>query len=110
MTDQLFFKTNMPASRQADYYLGYLNGCVFIDFNNIDNESICLKRISFNGYGCYELGDQAISMNIDDSRKFKTIYEDNLADQVTLMTIVKKAITLNKQDISADALKEYGLF
>ncbi len=110
MTDQLFFKNNKPAFRQADYYLAYLNGCIFIDFNNNDNESICLKRISFDGYGGYELGDQAISMNIDDSRKFKTIYEDNLADQVTLLTIVKKTIALNKQDISADTLKEYGLF
>ena len=28
-----FFKTEMPESRKADFYLDYLDGCVFIDFN-----------------------------------------------------------------------------
>ncbi len=109
MSEQLLFITSMPASRPADYYLGYLDGCVFIDFDNSDDDRICLKRISFDGYGCCQLGDNANPLSPDDSKYFKNIYEDNLNDQSALLTIIKKAITLNKQNIWADALEKYEL-
>jgi hypothetical protein len=109
MTEQLFFITNMPASRPADYYLGYLDGCVFLDFNNYDTERVCLKRISFDGYGCCKLKDDAIPLDANDSKNFKRLFKENLDDQDMLLTIVKKAIALNKQDIWGDALEEYKL-
>lgn len=110
MTEQLFFITTMPDSRAADYYLGYLDGCVFLDFNNYGNDRICLKRISFDGYGCCELGEQAASLDIEDSGIFKTIFKENLKDQNRLLTIVKKSIALNRQYIWQDALEEYDLW
>lgn len=109
MTEQLFFITSMPESRPADYYLGYQDGCVFLDFNNHDNDRICLKRISFDGYGCCELSDQATPLDTDDSEIFKTLFKENLKDQNLLFSIVKKSITLNRQEIWADALEEYNL-
>lgn len=44
MNEQLFYITSMPESRLADYYLAYHDGCVFLDFNNHDNDRICLKE------------------------------------------------------------------
>ena len=110
MTQNNFFLANMPASRPADYCLGYMDGSVFIDFNNLDNGCIYLKRISFDGYGCCELTSNIAALNKVESDDFKKIYENNLFDQSGLTTIVKKAIALNKSLIWADALNEYQLF
>lgn len=110
MTNELdFFITTMPNSRPANYYLGYLEGSVFIDFDNYENERICLKRISFDGYGCCNLGDQAIPMDEDDSRVFKELIESRLSDQSRITSIVKKTILNNKKLIWEDALVEYNL-
>src|SRR5688572_26010846 len=96
MNDQHFFITSMPDSRPADYYLGYLEGSVFLDFNNYGKDKICLIRISFDGYGCCNLGNQAVPLNEDDSKTFKQIIQDSIKDQNKLKTIVKKAIAFNK--------------
>ena len=110
MTDDLyFFITAMPDTRQADYFLGCLEGSVFMDFDNYEDERIRLKRISFDGYGCCNLGDQAIPMNEVDSHAFKEITEAQLSDQSRLTTIVKKTISSNRKLIWEDALNEYGL-
>ena len=111
MTDNLeFFITAMPRTRPADYYLGCLDGSIFMDFDKDEHERICLKRISFDGYGCCNLTDDAIPMDEIDSRAFKQIIETGLFDQSLLTTIVKKTILRNKELIWEDALKEYDLF
>ena len=99
----------MPASRPADYYLGYLDGCVFLDFDNVEDDKICLVRISFDGYGCCGLEDHRIPLSIEDSKKFKDILQNNISDQEELLKIVKRAVVLNKENILADALEEYEL-
>src|SRR5688572_4941184 len=98
MNDELeFFITAMPDSRPADYYLGCLGGSVFMDFDNYENESIQLKRISFDGYGCCDLKNHAIPINEVDSRAFKDIIEAQLSDQSRLTAIVKKTILSNRK-------------
>ncbi len=109
MVDNDFFVTTMPSSRPADYYLGYLDGCVFLDFNNVGQNRICLKRISFDGFGCCELTEKAIALDSTDSNVFRDIVQDEVKDQNTLRTIVTRAIVLNKDLIWAAALKHYDL-
>lgn len=109
MEEAFFFIASMPSSRRADYYLGYLDGCVFIDFDNYDKEKVSLKRISFDGYGCCELGDNATPLSIEDSTTFKKILNNELNDQDNLLVIVKKALELNKTYVWQDAITEYGL-
>lgn len=99
----------MPDTRLADYYLGCLEGSVFMDFDNCEDKRIRLKRISFDGYGCCDLKDQAIPLDEVDSRAFKEIIEARLSDQSRLTTIVKKTILSNRKLIWEDALNEYGL-
>jgi len=107
--DLEFFITTMPNTRVADYYLGCLGGSVFIDFDNYENESVRLKRISFDGYGCCDLGDLAVPMNEVDSITFKKIIEAQLHNQLLLTKIIKKTIANNKKFIWEEALNEYGL-
>lgn len=85
-----FFVTTMPSTRPADYHLGYLDGCVYIDFNNYNNETVYLKRISFDGYGCCELGNNSIPLSIEDSVAFKNNLNDGIQNQDLLFTIIKK--------------------
>jgi hypothetical protein len=99
----------MPSSRPAEYYLGYMDGCVYLDFNNYGDGRICLIRISFDGYGCNELGEHSIPLDKNDSRTFKEIIQKDIKEQSLLLTIVKRAIRLNKKLIWTDALEEYNL-
>ena len=98
----------MPDSRPADYYLGCLDGSVFIDFNNHGSKLVSLKRISFDGYGCCNLNDQVIPVDKEDSTAFKKMIKTQLIDQEILTTIIKKTITDNKKLLWEEALAEYG--
>jgi hypothetical protein len=104
-----FFITVMPSSRKADYYLGCSEGSVYIDFNNHDNKHVRLRRISFDGYGCCDLEDKAIPMDEADSYAFKEMFKNDLLDQSRLELIIKKTLSINRELIWDDALKEYFL-
>jgi hypothetical protein len=104
-----FYLDTMPETRPADYILGCLEGSVYIDFDRCGNGLIRLKRISFDRYGCADLGEKAIPMDETDSRVFKEIIENGLANQEQLTKIIKNVIWNNRELIWEDALLEYGL-
>ena len=106
--NELFSITTMPPTRPADYYLCYLDGCVFIDFNKNQTGQIQLIRISFDGYGCCNV-QNAIPMESNDVKAFKAMMKTGILDQSLLVTIVKKTIAANKDLIWEDALAKYDL-
>lgn len=108
-TEYGYFITDMPASRQADYYLGYDGGSVFIDFNNGENGCVYLVRISFDGYGCCHLRENVTPMDTLESAQFKDILNAPSIDQPALHEIVKRTVHINKALLWEDALKEYSL-
>ncbi len=99
----------MPETRKADYHLGCLDSSVFIDFDQSADKRIYLSRISFDGYGCCELGENAKHLNLGDSQKFIEEIEKEPLDQNTMTLLVKKIIKVNKEYIWTDAIREYGL-
>jgi len=99
----------MPDSRPADYHLGCLDGCVFIDFNNNEGDKVCLTRISFDGYGCCNLKGDVVPLSSEDSAAFKKIVESEIQDQNAITIVIKRAIALNKELIWKDALDAYNL-
>ena len=103
-----FFKTAMPETRKADFFLGCLDGAVFIDFNLSHDNVIFLVRISFDGYGCCNLDDRAESLNFTDSQEFLREIENEIVNQETMGFLVRKLITINKDLIWKDAIEEYG--
>jgi hypothetical protein len=104
-----FFKTTMPDSRKADFYLGCLDGSVFIDFNFTTDNLINLCRISFDGYGCCNLDSNVKCLDEQLSKDFiEQINKDNF-DQEKMTKIVLELIQLNKDNIWTDALEEYNL-
>jgi len=104
-----FFRTTMPETRKADFYLGCLDGSVFIDFNCSNENLIYLRRISFDGYGCCSIVNNATCLDHKLSKEFlKEIKKDNI-NQEKITDIVLELIRLNKDNIWIDALKEYEL-
>jgi hypothetical protein len=104
-----FFKTSMPNSRIADYYFGCLDGCVFIDFVLTQDNCVCLKRISFDGYGCCNLDNNVIPMNIEESQLFTDTFKKDDLNQEIMTKLIIGTIEINKEKIWQDALKNYGL-
>lgn len=101
-----FFKASMPTSRKADFYLGCIDSCVFLDFDLI-NKRVFLTRISFDSYGCCNLdGSNCLDENL--SAKFIEEMTKDVLDQEKIKYFVLKLITLNKSKIWADALENYG--
>lgn len=99
----------MPDTRKADYYLGCLDGSVFIDFNKTGDNLITLCGISFDGYGYCNLSDSNYLLNQERSKKFiEEISKDEL-NQETLTPLVKELIKINQELIWKDALEEYNL-
>ena len=106
-----FFKTEMPKTRPADFYLGCLNGSVFIDFNRLENDQILLVRISFDGYGCCRPSweGEPVKISISESRKLiKIIRNDNLAHK-TAARILSLYFSSCGKALWIDALKKHEL-
>ena len=103
-----FFKTSMPSSRIADFYLGCLDGCVFIDFDLSKDCYIFIRRISFDGYGCCDLNERVIPMNREESQTFIDTYKNDVLNQEIMSLLITNTIEINKEHIWQDALKEYG--
>lgn len=101
-----FFITHI--NRPADYYIGCCDGSVYIDFSDCDDGTVCLVRISFDGYGCCNLKN-GMPLNNKDSEDFKKLLRNKVIDQNKMEYIVKKAISLNASMIWTDALTEYRL-
>jgi len=102
-----FFKTIMPDSRKADYYLGCLEGSVFLDFNYTNENLIYLRRISFDGYGCCNIDNNAICLDCKLSNDFLEEFTNDNLNQKIIAKIVLELISLNKDNIWIDALEEY---
>lgn len=104
-----FFKTTMPSTRKADFYLGCLDGCIFIDFNKAENNCIALVRISFDGYGCCNLDGTAAHLNDEESALFLDQMKKTELDQNVITQLVKRSISINMDKVCPDAIEEYGL-
>lgn len=104
-----FFKTTMPSSRPAAYYLGCLGGSVFLDFNESKDGRITLYRISFDGFGCCSLGDYTKYLDYESSVLFLLEMKKYVMDQKVMAKLVKELIQLNKELIWEEALKRYHL-
>ena len=106
--DYDFFKTTMPRTRPADYYLGCHDGSVFIDLVKNPDGLIALARISFDGYGCCRVEDSKL-LSKSESREFRKAMGQEPLVQEALTPLVLKLIDINQDAIWTDALERYDL-
>jgi len=109
------FKTTKPRTREADYYIGCLNGSIFMDFDKSTSNQIFLKRISFDGFGCCNLRNNESQLSPADTEKFinelknQEELEEVMTNQEDISNLVFKLIEMNKDEIWSGALKKYQL-
>ena len=89
--------------------MGCLDSSVFIEFNRTQDNLISLVRISFDGYGCCNLDENGLSLNLNDSVEFIMEMENDNLNQENISRLVKEIIKVNKDHIWMDAIQEYGL-
>lgn len=105
-----FYATNLPGSRKADYYLSYLDGCLFMDFDKDEQGKIYLIRISFDGHGCCHLANgEKKTLDSSESIEFIDLILKSEIDNTKMYQLVKRLIDLNRDEIWQDALEEYSL-
>lgn len=103
-----FHLCDMPDSRPAEYCLGCYDGSCFVDFN-ITNGLVFLERISFDGFGCFEISNPDITLSLEESEVFQEEMKKNNFSQKIIRPFVLKLINLNKDLMCSDVFDQYPL-
>jgi hypothetical protein len=102
------WKTN---TRPCDFSLclSTPRGAVFADFDAESDHRVSLRRISFDGYGCYEAEGNCSKMNLDDSTTLIVAISKNDVNNHTVLDILYRYFVDNDSIIWRDALSEHRL-
>ena len=84
-------------------------GSVFADFDTDDADIITLRRISFDGFGCCEVGESIKRMSSGDSRLLLDAIARGELGSVPVEDILRRYFRENKDAIWSDALAEHDL-
>jgi len=84
-------------------------GSVFADFDTNDADIISLRRISFDGYGCCEVGGPITKMSSGDSRLLLDAIARGELESVEVVEVLRRYFRENKDVIWSDALAEHDL-
>lgn len=98
----------MP-TRPCSFCLCLQGGSVFADFDTDDAEIVSLRRISFDGFGCCEVGGTITRMGSDDSRLILDAIARGELGSVQVEEALRKYFRANKDVIWSDALAEHDL-
>lgn len=98
----------MP-TRPCSFCLCLQGGSVFADFDTDDAAIISLRRISFDGYGCCDVGDSATRMSSGDSRLLLDAIARGELGSVHVEETLRRYFRENKDVIWRDALAEHNL-
>ena len=103
-----FYTYKMPKSRTAKYCLGCYEGSVFIDFNQ-KNNLIYLERISFDEFGCLNIGNSENTLSKAETNIFEKEIKKTKIDEKKIKPLVLKLIRMNQEKIGSDIFKKYKL-
>lgn len=96
-------------NRPCSFCLCLQSGSVFADFDEDDAGLISLRRISFDGFGCCDVGDSSPRMSSDDSRLLLAAIAGCELGSVRVEDALRKYFRENKDVIWSDALAEHDL-
>jgi hypothetical protein len=82
---------------------------VFADFDTDDADTISLRRISFDGYGCCEIGKSITKMSSDDSRLLLDAIARGELESTEVEEVLRRYFREIKDMIWSDALAEHDL-
>ena len=103
-----FYTYKMPKSRTAKYCLDCYEGSVFIDFNK-KNNLIYLERISFDEFGCLNIGNSENTLSKAETNIFEKEIKKIKIDETQIKPLVLKLIRMNQEKIGSDIFEKYTL-
>ena len=103
-----FYTYKMPKSRTAKYCLSCYEGSVFIDFNK-KNNLIYLERISFDEFGCLNIGNSENTLSKAETNIFEKEIKKIKIDETQIKPLVLKLIRMNQEKIGSDIFEKYTL-
>ncbi|TVZ41928.1 hypothetical protein P886_1279 [Alteromonadaceae bacterium 2753L.S.0a.02] len=107
----LIRRSDIMATRPCKLCLALQDDSVFADFEIDENGSLFLVRISFDGFGCCKVRNEAKIGRIDKSKSdFLFSHLDNdYANVPEASRILREYFSQNKAFIWEDALKDHEL-
>ena len=97
------------ATRPCSFCLSFREGSVFADFDRDGTDIVSLRRISFDGYGCCEVGESITRMSPGDSRLLLDAIARSELGSVHVEETLRRYFRENKDVIWSDALVEHDL-
>jgi hypothetical protein len=84
-------------------------GTVFADFNELPDECITLRRISFDGYGCCETEGRCSKMSSADATTLINAISEKDVNKESVLDVLRRYFAENSSIIWSDALDEHQL-
>ncbi len=84
-------------------------GMVFADFDELADECVTLRRISFDGYGCCETEGRCSALSSSDAMNLINAIRDNDVNNKSILDILRRYFAENASIIWSDALDEHQL-
>ena len=97
----------MP-TRPCSFCLSLQGGSVFADFDTDDTDTVSIRRISFDGYGCCHV-ESARKMSSGDSRLLLDAIARGEVESVQVQEVLRRYFQESKDVIWSDALAEHDL-
>ena len=82
---------------------------MFADFDTDDTDAVVLRRISFDGYGCCNVGESITKMNLTDSRLLLDAVARDELGSVQVEEALRGYFRANTDVIWSDALADHDL-
>ena len=98
----------MP-TRPCSFCLSLQGGSVFADFDTDDAAIVFLRRISFDGFGCCQVGESIKKMSSRDSRLLLDAIARRELGGVQVENTLRSYFRENQDVIWRDALAEHDL-
>src|SRR6188508_2868325 len=96
-------------NRPCSFCLCLQGGSVFVDFDTDDDDLTSLRRISFDGYGCCDVGQSITKMSSADSRVLLDAIARGELGSVEVEGVLQRYFRENKDLIGSEALAEHDL-
>jgi hypothetical protein len=98
----------MP-TRPCRFCLCLQGGSVFADFDSDDADIVVLLRISFDGFGCCEVGESITQMNVADARLLLDAIARRELGSIQIGAALRRYFRENIDVIWRDALSDHDL-
>jgi hypothetical protein len=84
-------------------------GTVFADFDDLAEDGVTLRRISFDGYGCCETEGRCAALSSSEATTLLDAIRENDVNNKSILDILRRYFAENASILGSDALDEHQL-